>query len=83
MKALPARLTAELVAEILGFKAHDVPILVRLGLLVPLGKPRQQSVKYFAQVDIEGKAKDVKWLAKATDAIYRHWRESHSGEDLP
>ncbi len=83
MKMLPARLTAEQVAESLGFKAHDVPTLVRERLLVPLGKPRQQSVKYFAQIDIEGKAKDVKWLAKATDAIYRHWRESRSGENLP
>jgi hypothetical protein len=71
----PARLTAEEVAERLGMKKHDIPILVRYGLLKPLGKPEQQSVKYFAAVEIEEKAANAGWLGKATDALYRYWRQ--------
>ena len=74
MKPLPARLTKEQVAELLGCKPHDVPVLVRFGLLKPLGKPTQQCVKYFAAVDIDAKSQDVKWLGRATDALYQNWR---------
>ena len=72
--ALPARLTKEQVAVCLGCKPHDVPVLVRFGLLKPLGKPTQQSVKYFAEVDIAAKAKDVVWLSKMTNALYENSR---------
>src|SRR5690242_12830171 len=52
-RRLPARLTAEQAAILLGFAAHEIPMLVTAKLLKPLGKPSQSAVKYFATVDIE------------------------------
>jgi hypothetical protein len=81
MKALyPARLTAEQVAESLGFQPHDIPVLVRAKLLKPLGKPSQQCTKYFAAAEIIAKGQDIVWLHKATETVYRRWRR---GEEEP
>lgn len=74
----PARMDARQAARYLGFPDHDIPILVAAGLLKPLGKRLEQSApRYFARVDIEGKAVDVAWLNKATDAIRGHWRRKN------
>jgi hypothetical protein len=73
-RRLPARLTSEQVALLLGFATHDIPVLVKAGLLGPLGKPKANAVKYFATGDIETVARDSKWLAKATGALYQHWQ---------
>jgi hypothetical protein len=81
MKSIPARLTAEQVAHILGCQKHDIPVLARKHLLKPLGKPTQQAVKYYGAVDIEQKAGDLVWLSKATQALYDHWK--HSTEVSP
>jgi hypothetical protein len=70
-RRLPARLTAEQVAEVLGFKAHDIPLLVRAGLMKPLGGGPRNSVKYFHADEVEGLARDRRWLDKATRTISR------------
>ncbi len=77
----PARLTVEQTAWVLGVQPHDIPILVRKGLLRPLGHPSQSSTKYFASCEQEELRKDVRWLTRATDAIYDHWRHKNSGDD--
>lgn len=77
MERYPARMTVEKVAERLGFQKHDIPVLVRKKLLVPLGNPEPQCTKYFAAIDIEGKATNIKWLSKATRTIYMHWQGHH------
>ena len=71
---LPARLTAEQAGIELGFSTHDIPILANRKLLIPLGKPARNSVKYFAAVDIKSKVDDVGWLNRATEAIQKHWQ---------
>jgi len=72
-RRLPARLTPEQVAPLLGFSAHDIPVLVKAKLLKPLGNPAQQAVKYFAAADIEKCSLDSNWLNRATRAIYNCW----------
>ena len=67
------RLDPSQVAEVLGFSSDDIPILVRNGLLEPLGKPASNCSKYFARIEVVQLADDTKWLAKATNAIYQHW----------
>jgi len=52
---------------------HDIPILVAHGLLTPLGKPVQSSVKYFAKVVLEELEKDVEWLHRAKATVQEHW----------
>lgn len=71
MLRLPARLNAEQTAQVLGFQAHDIPVLIKEGLLKPLGGGPRNSVKYFAAVEIEEYRQDTKWLDRATKAISR------------
>jgi hypothetical protein len=70
-RRLPARLTSEQAAEILGFKVHDIPLLVRAGLLKPLGGGPRNSVKYFHGDEVEDLARNRRWLDKATRTISR------------
>jgi len=80
-RRLPARLNVTEVAVLLGFKEHDIAPLVAARLLLPLGKPVQNSPKYFAAVEILARADDRAWLSEATKAIAKHWlrkNERHS-----
>ncbi|HEV2330550.1 MAG TPA: hypothetical protein VGY56_17350 [Verrucomicrobiae bacterium] len=71
---LPASLTAAMTAGLLGFKPHEIPILVARGFLQPQGIPRPNSEKFFSRVEIEALANDVKWLSRARAAVNQHWR---------
>ena len=68
---LPARLNAEQTAVLLGFQAHDIPLLVKAGLLKPLGGGPRNCVKFFAAVEIEKVAQNIAWLDRATKCISR------------
>lgn len=47
---MPARLDVSETAMFLGFAAHDMPILIRCGLLKPLASPPANATKHFAFV---------------------------------
>ena len=81
IRRLPARLNAEQTAQVLGFQPHDVPALVRSGLLKPLGGGPLNCVKYFAAVEIEELSRNKKWLERATRVISR--RKSRPPEAEP
>lgn len=69
---LPGRVNAEQTAALLGMEEWDVPLLVKAGLLKPLGSVGAVNrVKYFASVVVERCARDPKWLHRATEAISR------------
>lgn len=72
---LPARLTVEQAAWYLGFSPGDISILVAAKLLKPLGHPPANGQKYFASCELERLRNDADWLAKACDALVRHWRK--------
>lgn len=74
---LPGTLLAEQVSALFGFQPHDIPVLVAAKLLVPLGNPTPTSVKHFAASDVVAKAANRKWLHRAVNCIYRHWRKNH------
>ena len=71
---LPARLTAEQAAWMLGFADHEITILMGTGLIKPLGRPMKTCVKYFASAELEELRKDTRWLAKATNTIMNYWQ---------
>jgi hypothetical protein len=73
--SLPARVNSEEASWLLGFAPHDIPVLVKAGLIKPLGRPAQSAVKYFAAVELEELKVDRKWLSRATEVVYGHWRE--------
>jgi hypothetical protein len=77
---LPARLTPEKVAEMLGFSSYEVTVLLRLGLLKPLGKPAPNAHKYFCAAEILQLSQDREWLDKATRSISKHWQNKNQRE---
>ena len=73
LKNFPARLYAEQAATYLGFKPHDIPVLIAAGLLKLLGGScAAQMVKYFATAELERLRRNTQWLSWATDAVRRH-----------
>ena len=71
---MPGRLNPSEAGWRLGFEPHDIPILIRVRLLKPLGRPPACSVKYFASIEIEELKRSARWLAKASDALRHHWK---------
>lgn len=77
---LPARLTSEQTAWVLNCQPHDVPVLVAVRLLKPLGNPPPNSVKFFATLEVLEQAKDRTWLAKVTNALNQHWQKKNAAK---
>jgi hypothetical protein len=71
---LPARVTAEQAAGLLGFSPHEIPILTARGLLKPLGHPAPNAPKFFLTEAMKELRRDEKWMGKASDAISEYWR---------
>ena len=77
---LPARLTAEQAAWVLNCQPHDVPILVAVRLLKPLGNPSPYNVKFFAALELLEQVEDRVWLAKVTNALNQHWQRRNAAK---
>jgi hypothetical protein len=83
---IPARLDSQEAAWFLGFSNHDIPVLIRTGLLKPLGHPPPNGVKYFASATLASLREDTQWLSRATDALTKCWKNknaSKSRRNLP
>ena len=74
LRKKPGRLNAEQTGWYMGFNPTEVTILISSGLLKPLGKPAQNSVRFFARADLDRYDSDPKWLDKASLTLGRHWR---------
>ena len=67
--------THELAARA-GFKStHELEMA---GHLKSLGRPANNSDRYYSAQQIEDLRTDADWLAKATDAMRRHWRQRNA-----
>ena len=73
-RRLPARLTLGETARLLSFREHDMPVLIKAGLLKPLGKPAPNAPKYFATCEILQLSEDIGWLNKVTKVLSNNWR---------
>lgn len=82
-RIIPARLDSQETAWLLGFAAHDIPILVSNGLLKPLGHPEQNGIKYFASSTLDQLRQDTHWLSRATDTIIKHWKNKNATKAKP
>ena len=74
LATLPARFNKEQAAGYLGFEPDHLTLFIQKGLLKPLGRPVQNSEKFFAKVDLEKLKNDREWLSKATAAISLYWQ---------
>ena len=68
----PACIGVEDASKILGWPLYFFPVLVRTGHLKPLGKPGQNSRKWFATAEVERLSRDLVWLDKAVRLVERH-----------
>jgi hypothetical protein len=79
----PIFLTEEHVAKLLGLGMHNIPVLVRAGLLKPLGHHHQPGcVRLFSKQALLAKSQDEQWLGKVADAVKGHWREKNAARKL-
>jgi hypothetical protein len=62
---------------VLNCQAHEVPVLVAVRLLKPLGNPPSDSVKYFAKLELLEQVKDHAWLARMTNALNKRWQHKN------
>ncbi len=84
-RAWPACIGVEEAGKILGWPAYFFPVLMRTGHLKPLGKPGQNSRKWFAAAEIERLSHDLVWLDKAVRLVEKHVQELNAkqrGRDL-
>jgi hypothetical protein len=65
---------------VLNCQPSDVPILVAVRLLKPLGNPPPHSVKYFAASELLEQVQDRTWLAKVTNALNLHWQKRNAAK---
>ena len=76
----PACLLAEDAAKYMGWPPYFMAMLARSGHLKPLGKPAQNSHKWYARVELEALAQDRNWLDKAIHIVERRVREKNNQE---
>src|SRR5579871_327295 len=74
---LPLRLSALQTGWYLGFKPHEVTILVGANLLEPLGHPPGNTPKFFSTESLSELRNDQRWMGKATDAVSAYWRRKN------
>lgn len=74
LRRLPAMLNTAQTAALIGLAEHDIPVLVRAGLLKPLGNPPPNAVKSFATVQVMELAGELASLNKIRNTVYEYWR---------
>ncbi len=78
LATLPARLNRTQTADYLGFEPDHITLLIKAGLLKPLGRPKPNSDKYFAAVKLAELRQDETWLSRATQFICQHWNDKNN-----
>ena len=75
LRRLPARLDIDQAAEILGFLPHELTVLLKAGLLKPLGKPAPNGHKFFSAAEMLALSENREWLDKATRTVAKCWKD--------
>ena len=75
---LPHRLTAQETGWLLGFTSYDITVLAANRLLKPVGKPAQNSTKYYSTAEVQRLWGNFKWMDRATALLNRHWKEKNA-----
>lgn len=83
LRRLPAMLNVQQTAVLLGLAEHDIPILVSGGLLLPLGDPPPNAVKFFAAIQVLELAGELSRLCKIRNMVYEYWRGKNAAKAKP
>jgi len=74
LRRLPDMLTIAQTAVLLNRGEHDIPVIVRAGLLKPLGDPPPNAVKFFATAEVLELADDRNALDRICSVLTEYWR---------
>jgi|ERR1039458_9667530 hypothetical protein len=74
---LPARLDVNQAAEVLGFLPHELSVLMKVGLVKPLGRPAPNAHKFFSAAEILEMSQNREWLSKCTQQVSKSWKENN------
>jgi hypothetical protein len=73
MARLPARIDLAQAADLLGFSANEILVLVREKLIEPLNQPGTEGMSiHFSSVELQNQANDKQWLVRANEIIARY-----------
>jgi excisionase family DNA binding protein len=73
MVRLPARLDLAQAADLLGFSANEILVLVREKLIEPLNQPGTEGMSiHFSSSELQNQANDKQWLVRANETIARY-----------
>ncbi len=72
-------MNVEEAAWLLGFLPREIPILIAVKLLKPLGAPARTGSKYFSMHELQQLREDTVWLGRASNAIVKYWRFKNHG----
>jgi hypothetical protein len=70
---LPARFTAQQTAWYLGFQLHEIPILAKHRLLIPIADPAPNAPKFYLKCELDTIRNDKQWQMRARKFIALHW----------
>ena len=76
---LPARLTVEEAAVLLGFHPDAISVLVKARMLEPLAGYSRGSQQMFATVELRRLYGDLKWLTRTTRILREHFQARNCG----
>jgi hypothetical protein len=74
LRRLPARLSVQQAAWVLGVKPHSIQILVSYRLLKPIGTPARNETKLFGTAYVLRLAEDYGWQDLSTATLQEHWK---------
>jgi hypothetical protein len=72
LRRLPACVSLEQAAWMLGISIKSASYLVNLGLLQVLGHPAKNAPKWLSSEYLMSLCRDQRWLAKAQDAVRKY-----------
>lgn len=83
LRRLPARLSVQQTAWVLGVRPHSIQILVSYRLLKPIGTPARNEPKLFATTYVLRLAEDYGWQDLSTATLQEHWKMKNRRRSKP
>jgi hypothetical protein len=83
LRLLPARLSVQRAAWVLGLRPHEIQILVSYRLLKPIGTPARNAPKFFATGYIRGLAENYGWQDLSTATLQEYWKKKNRRRTTP
>ena len=83
LRRLPARLTVQQTAWVLGVRPHSIQVLVSHRLLKTIGAPARNETKFFATTYVLRLADDYGWQDLSTATLQEHWKVKNQRRSKP